>query len=111
MLKSNKIIKINNNKNIKTNTLKELLRKKRRAQTENNQQQLAIACKNIGDFYHENQQYDSALEAYTEEARIFKNLGKNMDKARAHRMIGEMYMLLENFNDAIKHEKIYLGKQ
>lgn len=89
----------------------ELLRKKKRALTENNKQQLAIACKNIGDFYHENQQYDKALDEYTEEARVYERLGKNMENARAHRMIGEMYMLLENFNDAIKHEELYLGKQ
>lgn len=108
MQKCNNKIKL---KQKKTNALTELLRKKNRALTDNNHQQLAIACKNIGDFHHENQQYENALDAYTEEARIYERLGKNMEKARAHRMIGEMYMLLENFNDAIEHEQIYLGKQ
>lgn len=87
----------------------ELLRKKRRAIVENNIQQLATVCKNLGDYYHENQQYENALDAYSEEATFYERLGKDMEKARAHRMVGEMYMLLENFDDAMKHEKIYLG--
>lgn len=87
----------------------ELLRKKRRAIADNNIQQLAVTCNSLGDHYHENQQYENALDAYTEEARSYERLKKPMDKARAHRMIGEIYMLLENFDDALKHEKIYLG--
>lgn len=88
----------------------ELQRKKRRAIADNNIQQLATVCKNLGDYYHENQQLENALDAYTEEANAYGRLGKVMEKARAHRMIGEMYMLLENFGDAMKHEKIFLCK-
>lgn len=70
---------------------------------------MAVVCKSLGDYYHENQKFENALDAYTEEARSYERLGKMMEKARAHRMIGEMYMLLENFDDAMKHEKMYLG--
>ena len=33
-----------------------------------------------------------------------------MDMGRAHRMIGEMYMLLEDFKSAIRHEELFLSK-
>lgn len=87
-----------------------LLRKKERAITENNSNHLAQACKSLGDWYHENHQYEKALECYKEEAKVYESMGKRFEKSKAHRMIGEMYMLLENFDDALKHELIYLSK-
>lgn len=88
----------------------ELIRKKQRAAIENNASQLAVVCKSLGDWYHENQQYDKALECYKEEADVHQSLGNNLEKAKAHRMIGEMFMLLENYDEALKHEQIYLSK-
>lgn len=68
-----------------------------------------MACKNLGDWYHENQQYENALECYKEEANVYGLLNKRLEKSKAHRMIGEMYMLLENFDEALKHELVYLS--
>lgn len=87
----------------------ELLRKKQRAIVENNTNQLAVVCKNLGDLYHENQQYEDALQCYKEEAEVYETMGKRFEKSKAYRMIGEMYMLLENFDEALKHELIYLS--
>lgn len=86
-----------------------MIRKKQRAIIENNPQQLVVVCKNLGDLYHEHQQYEQALECYKEEANTYEILGKRLEKSKAHRMIGEMYMLLENFDEALKHELIYLS--
>lgn len=91
-------------------SLLELIRKKQRAIIDNNPHQLAIAYKNLGDWYHENQQFENALGCYKEEAGVYDSLGKRLEKARAHRMIGEMCMLLENFDDALEHELIYLSE-
>lgn len=91
-------------------SLLELIRKKQRAVVDNNANQLAAACKSLGDWYHENQQYEKALDCYKEEAKAYESLGKRFEKSRAHRMIGEMYMLLENFDEALKHELIYLSE-
>lgn len=88
----------------------ELIRKKQRAIIDDNANQLATACKSLGDWYHENQQYEKALDCYKEEADAYGTLGKRFEKSKAHRMIGEMYMLLENFDEALKHELIYLSK-
>lgn len=87
----------------------ELLRKKQRAIIDNNPQQLAVVCKNLGDLYHENQQYENAIGCYKEEANAYELLGKRLENSKAHRMIGEMYMLLENFDEALRHELIYLN--
>ncbi|XP_031621038.1 tonsoku-like protein [Contarinia nasturtii] len=88
--------------------LDRLIRKKDRAIIDNNPAQLAAAYKNLGDWYHENQQYENALGCYKEEANIYESLGKRLEKAKAHRMIGEMYMLQENFDNALKYELSYL---
>lgn len=86
-----------------------MLRKKQRAIVDNNPNHLAAACKSLGDWYHENQEYEKALECYNEEAGVHKSLGNRLENSKAHRMIGEMYMLLEKFDEALKHELIYLS--
>lgn len=88
----------------------ELLRRKNRAIADKNTTNLALACKSLGDYYHESQQYAKALESYQEEAAAFERLGDRLETSKAHRMIGEMFMLLEQFDDALKHELIYLSK-
>lgn len=87
-----------------------MIRKKDRAIVDNNPAQLAVAHKNLGDWYHENQQYEKALECYKDEANVYESMGKRLEKAKAHRMIGEMYMLLEQFDDALKYELSYLSE-
>lgn len=69
-----------------------------------------MACKSLGDYYHEHQQYEQALECYQEEAAAFDRLKKRLETSKAHRMIGEMFMLLEKFDNALKHELIYLSE-
>lgn len=86
------------------------MRKKQRALADKNKLHLAVACNNLGDWYQDNQDYENALKCYREEAAAYDDLGKPMERARAHRMIGEMFMLLENFEKALEHELIYLSE-
>lgn len=86
------------------------MRKKQRAIAEKNKLHLAVACHNLGDWYQENQDYENALNSYREEAAAYDDLGMRIERARAHRMIGEMFMLLENFEKALEHELIYLSE-
>lgn len=88
----------------------ELLRKRQRALADGNQQQLAVICHSIGNWHHENHDYKSAQKFYEEEAEIYAKLSMKMQCARAHRMIGEMCTLLENFTLALEHELIYLSE-
>lgn len=89
---------------------KELLRKKQRAIQDNNLQQLALTSHNLGNWYQENQEYENALENYKDEAKAYKHLDKRLETSKAYRMIGEMYMLLEDFENALNYELKYLSK-
>lgn len=86
------------------------MRKKRRAIADRNKSHLAVACHNLGNLYQENQDYENALANYREEATAYEELQMRMEEARAHRMIGEMFMLLDDFEKALDHELIYLSK-
>lgn len=86
------------------------MRKKQRALADNNKLQLAVACHNLANWYQENQDFDRALTSYRDEAAAYAELDKGIECARAHRMIGEMFMLLENFDSALEHELIYLSE-
>lgn len=88
----------------------ELLRRKQRAIEENNTQQLAQIYRKLADFYHENQRYEDALAQYKEEAKVYRSLGMAIHAGLANRMIGEMYMLLENFDEALNYELKYLSE-
>lgn len=86
------------------------MRRKLRATEEKNAQQLAQICRKLADLYHDNNDYNAALEHYEEEARAYKSLGMTLDTSRAYRMVGEMYMLLQNFDEALKYELKYLSE-
>lgn len=49
-----------------------------------------------------------AVKEFRQEAGIYSELGKKMDCARANRMIGEVYLLMGKYTDALKHEDIYM---
>lgn len=88
----------------------ELLKKKRRARDDNDLTQLASACQNLGEYYHEQSDFENALKNFEEAAAAHKSNGStNMDIGKSHRMIGEMCMLLGDFEKSLKHEQIYLG--
>lgn len=86
------------------------MKRKQRAINEKNVQQLAQVCRKLGDMYAENQKYHDALDHYREETKAYGNLKMPLDAARANRMMGEMYMLLENFDEALKHGLNYLSE-
>ncbi|XP_055914034.1 tonsoku-like protein [Eupeodes corollae] len=87
---------------------KKYLKKKEKAFSDGNQDALAIACNNLGDFYNRQGKYKEAIFEYEQEAALYLVLGKQLDMAKAHRMCGEMYMLLCEFPKALEHIEIYL---
>lgn len=87
----------------------ELLKRKQKAIDDNNTHLLAQTCRKLGDLYHDNQQYDDALAQYQEEAKAYRALNKATEAGLANRMIGEMYMLLEKFDEALHYEQKYLS--
>lgn len=87
------------------------MKRKEKALSEGNRDQLAMACNWLGDFYNQQGRYQNAVKEYQEEANIYGRMGKKLEMAKAHRMIGEMYMLLCEFNRANEHINDYLSKQ
>lgn len=65
-------------------------------------------CNRLGNHYTNESKYQSALSEFRQESVIYKALDKKMDFGRANRMIGEVYMLMGRYKDALKHEDIYL---
>lgn len=92
------------------NEFVELLKRKHRAKEDNDLNQLATACHNLGEYYHDQSDYENALKNFEEAAALHKSNGSsNLELGKSHRMIGEMYMLLGDFGKSLQHEQIYLG--
>lgn len=90
--------------------LLEYLRRKRKALSEGNKKLLATTCIDLAELYMRQGRYDTAVDEFTLVADAYSSLGKEMDYGRANRMIGEAYMQLREFDKALSHQKIHLGK-
>ncbi|XP_041987217.1 tonsoku-like protein [Aricia agestis] len=86
-----------------------LLRKKKKALNGSNKRVLAEACNDLASFYYKNSRYSDALDEYRNEASICKELGLRLEWATCNRMIGEMYMLMAEFDKALKYEERHLS--
>ncbi|CAK1586392.1 unnamed protein product [Parnassius mnemosyne] len=86
-----------------------LIRKKKKALNGSNRRNLAEACNDLATFYYKHNRYSDALEEYKNEAAVVKDLGLRMEWGTCNRMIGEMYMLLAEFDKALKYEERHLA--
>ncbi|XP_059053768.1 tonsoku-like protein [Achroia grisella] len=86
-----------------------LIRRKKKALNGSNRRTLAEACNDLATFYYKHNRYNDALDEYKNEAAIVKELGLRMEWGTCNRMIGEMYMLLAEFEKALKFEERHLA--
>ncbi|KAJ8713327.1 hypothetical protein PYW07_013697 [Mythimna separata] len=86
-----------------------LLRRKKKALNGSNRRALAEAHNDLASFYYKHNRYSDALDEYKSEAAICKELGLRMEWGTCNRMIGEMYMLLAEFDKALKYEERHLA--
>ncbi|XP_018325905.1 tonsoku-like protein isoform X3 [Agrilus planipennis] len=86
-----------------------LLRKKHKAFKVGNQLMFASICTDLGDLYTNEAKYENAIEQYRDLAKTYEELQRRMDYAKANRMIGEAYMHLNQFEEALQCQNIYLG--
>lgn len=86
-----------------------LIKKKKRVKRDGNLQQLAEIVKELGDVYFENNKYEEALQEYTQQLEICNILGDKLNIAIAHRMIGEIHVNIGTYEEALKHQNLYLG--
>lgn len=102
----------NNNQNkslLITKKFSELLRRKKKALNGSNRRSLAEACNDLATFYYKHNRYSDALDEYKTEASICKELGLRLEWGTCNRMIGEMFMLMAEFDKALKYEERHLG--
>ncbi|VEN44363.1 unnamed protein product [Callosobruchus maculatus] len=84
-----------------------LLHRKQNAQRNNNTKRLMDACSDLAELYRNQCKYKLAIAEYKQLADLH-NLKDDMIYARINRGIGEAYQGLKQFEDALKHHKIYL---
>lgn len=90
----------------------ELLQRKRRALADRKMPAFETAITALGNHYANAGQHREALAVYTEAAAVFAGQPTcRMQLGRAHRMAGEMYMLLEDFVAAGTHVEKFLRKR
>ncbi|XP_034831610.1 tonsoku-like protein [Maniola hyperantus] len=86
-----------------------LIRKKKKALNGSNKRAYAEACNDLASYYYKQTRYSDALDEYKNEASICKELGLRMEWGTCNRMIGEMYMLMAEFDKALKYEERHLS--
>lgn len=84
------------------------LKRKRHAKRVGNFCQLAEISKSLGDMYFENEKLEKALQEYTEQLSICEGLQDKLNSAIAHRMIGEVYANLGDYEQALIHQNLHL---
>ncbi|KAI4471123.1 tonsoku-like protein [Holotrichia oblita] len=85
-----------------------LLKRKKRASTENDKMSLITACIKLAEYYFTTNKYDLAIAEYVKVGMLYKALNKPIDYAQCNRMIGEAYSHLKQYNKALKHQNIHL---
>ncbi|KAH8234854.1 hypothetical protein KR032_004237 [Drosophila birchii] len=84
------------------------LKRKEKARSDGNREQVAISCNQLGDFYNQQGKYSDAVKEYVQEAQIYASMGKELETAKAKRMVGEMFTLLCDYDAAKDHINDYL---
>lgn len=87
-----------------------MIRRKKKALNGSNRRAFAEACNDLATFYYKHNRYSDALDEYKTEASICKELGLQMEWGTCNRMIGEMFMLMAEFDKALKYEERHLCK-
>ncbi|XP_011172842.2 tonsoku-like protein [Solenopsis invicta] len=85
-----------------------LIKRKQHAKRDNNLRQLAEITNTLGDMYFENNRPKEALQEYTEQLRVCEKLQDKLSCAIAHRMIGEVYASMEDYEQALMHQNLHL---
>ncbi|PNF14178.1 Tonsoku-like protein [Cryptotermes secundus] len=84
------------------------IRRKTKAKSEGNLEQLSHACNKLGELHFKHSSYEDALKEYKEEATVYETLGSVIRLAVAHRMIGEVYTSMGKYDKALKHQLKHL---
>ena len=65
--------------------------------------------KKLGDLYFDRKMHEEALESYRNQLKAAEAKHDKLNSAIAHRMIGEVYADIGDYDAALKHQNLYLG--
>ncbi|XP_050091399.1 tonsoku-like protein [Anopheles aquasalis] len=87
---------------------RKLIRKKTKYANEDNYLSLAETCERLGELYKEREEHQRALNEYKLAAKAYEKLNRRMERGLAFRMIGEMYLMLGQFKEALQNVQAYM---
>ena len=69
---------------------------------------LISTCIDLAEHYFKNDEYESCIAEYEGLLKKYKEMDKHIDYAIANRRIGEVYMQMKKYDEALRHQHIYL---
>lgn len=87
--------------------LSELL--KRKIKAAGNSSSLISVCTDLAAYYIAHNQFSKAIKEYELLSKMYKEQKHHISYAQTHRGIGEAFMGLQEFKNALEHFKIYYG--
>ncbi|XP_049544480.1 tonsoku-like protein [Anopheles darlingi] len=87
---------------------RKLIKKKTKYANEDNYLSLAETCERLGELYKEREEHQRALNEYKLAAKAYEKLNRRLERGLAFRMIGEMYLMLGQFKEALQNVQAYM---
>ncbi|XP_067872344.1 tonsoku-like protein isoform X2 [Heterodontus francisci] len=81
---------------------------KRKAQKRNRTQRMAYVCQRLGESYRKNGQFEAAIQEYEQALQLLEKRQDVIGCGDTHRMIGECFLELRNWESSLKHHQGYL---
>lgn len=88
--------------------ISELLKRKKKAISDNNKTLLITTCINLAEYYFTKCRYETAIAEYEIVAKEYEKMKDLIGYARCNRMIGEAYTHLRQYSKALKYQNIHL---
>ncbi|XP_052859666.1 tonsoku-like protein [Anopheles cruzii] len=85
-----------------------LIKKKSKYANEDNYAALAETCQRLGELYQEREEHQRALNEFKLAAKAYDKLDRRMDRGLAYRMVGEMYLMMGQFKEALQNVQAYM---
>lgn len=71
---------------------------------------VAEMSRKLATHYNSEGSFEKAFEEFREEKEAYLKLDSTLEAAKAERMMGEMQMMLGEYEKALEHERRYLGE-
>lgn len=65
----------------------------------------------MGECHLTQGRYHDAIKEYSAASKIYKEMNKRLEYATMNRKIAEAYVFLQEYDNALQHQRIHLGKE